>query len=342
MQIEVGPSSDNIHLNARGSTIVGELIASAIARLLGASGDVPTSDHQFDISTMLQMCRSAPGAGEPFKPGVARKVLASTGRYPSFSPDGRFMLFQNLQAGRERIEALDWQSRKIIDLTPDTTSDTERHPAFLNYRGGEFEIVFGASSGINGAVERLMVRHWPSMETRPLLAGSLGGAIAAVKDGQVFFPGFGSQESDRVPDLYKYDMATEVILRLTDTPWEEWRPAVAADGTIFFIANPEGNFDLYELPVGSSHPKILFRSLADEWDPAISPDARWVAFASRRYGNWGLFLIDRKNSEAVTRLTDFQSDEWDPAFHPTGRLLIFAASSGRAPHVYGMCLFGEK
>ncbi len=89
---------------------------------------------------------------------------------------------------------MDWTSQKLIELTPDDSDHNERHPAFLSYNEAEFQIVFGATPrGPKKELEQLTVRRWPSMETSQLMNEGIGGAIPAVRNGQVYFPGFGRQ-----------------------------------------------------------------------------------------------------------------------------------------------------
>jgi WD40-like Beta Propeller Repeat len=336
--------SDQIHLNDYGSQFIGKLIANALASFLTSSlVKIDAHVERADLDHLLKACRAPPPPGEPFTPGKPHKILEfTTGRYPSFSPDGRFILFHDWQAGRERIKAVDLRSHKLIELTPEDSVQNERHPTFLSYNATDFQIVFGATTpGPGKELEQLTVRHWPSMQTSRLMNESIGGAIPAVRSGHVYFPGFGSEASNNTPDLYQYDLQRKTISRLTATPWEEWRPAIASDGTVFFIGNRDGRFNIFEMKRSKAHPELVQESSADQWDPALSPDDRWLAFASKLDGNWDLFLLDRTDRSPAVQLTFEGADQWDPAFHPNGRLLLFAASSGQAPHIFAICPFGE-
>ncbi len=56
--------------------------------------------------------------------------------------------------------------------------------------------------------------------------------------------------------------------------------------------------------------------------PAISPDGRWLAFASDRSGAWDLYLLDLHSAE-LTRLTDTPEFEASPSWSPDGNLLAY-------------------
>ena len=75
--------------------------------------------------------------------------------------------------------------------------------------------------------------------------------------------------------------------------------------------------------------------------PVVSPDGRWLAFATKQSGSWDLALIDLQSNEFV-KLTDGIVEDWDPSFHPSGRLLVFARHTGTEPFLVGICPFGER
>jgi Tol biopolymer transport system component len=54
----------------------------------------------------------------------------------------------------------------------------------------------------------------------------------------------------------------------------------------YYIANPSGDFDIFRMSLDDAKTELVYRSKSDEWDPAVSPDGRWLAFASKQKGNW--------------------------------------------------------
>jgi WD40 repeat protein len=253
-------------------------------------------------------------------------------------------LFQNWEAGYDRLKVYDLKKKKLIELSPSDIREGERHPAFLTVGNDEFEIVFGLGFREDTkSFERLMVRHWPTMQTRELLSDStLGGAIPTVSKNMVFFAGFKREKPDNIPDLYRFNTSSGELTRLTKTPWEEWRPAIAPDGSIYFIANADGNFDVFSLAPGADQPTALIQSKEEEWDPAVSPDGRWLAYASRRNGSWDIYISPTGKQSKAQRITNFSGDEWDPAWHPKGTLLVFASKQTGESRIVGICPFGSN
>lgn len=118
--------------------------------------------------------------------------------------------------------------------------------------------------------------------------------------------------------------------------------AVHDDGTIYFIANAEGDFDICQLGPESDQPTLFNRSDADEWDPAVSPDGRWIAFASKRAGSWDIYNSPTNDSSKVQRVTDLPGQEWDPTRHPSGAILAFASKQTEESQIFGICFASPK
>jgi len=336
--------SDGIHLNSAGSSVVGYLVAKQLAEDFKFSGEI---DRRYleSVPTPPQdlLSRCLPPDGGLAKPGAARQILGRVGRYPSFSPDGKVLLFHSFnQEHREFLMAFDLTTESYFELSDGKTSKNERHPAFLGYGEKGFSVVYGSSDG-QGAFEQLKIRTWPSKETIDLPLGQLGGSIPAVQGGSIYFAGYQARGPNSVPNIYRYNLDSKSTEQITHSLSEYWRPAVSPDGTIYFIASTASmKFDLYRLTSGSKSPEVVFSSKEDEWDPAVSPDGRLVAFASKREGNWNIYLGAKDNLQNAHRITFLAGDAWDPSFDPTGRMLVFAAANNNRPLIHGLCIFGEK
>jgi Tol biopolymer transport system component len=126
---------------------------------------------------------------------------------------------------------------------------------------------------------------------------------------------------------WRWDVApaTSSVLRatfsqLTHSSGVEWYPSLSPDGRwIVYAGDASGNRDIYLQGVGGQLPiNLTADSLADDDQPAFSPDGERIAFRSAREGG-GLFVMGR-TGEAVRRVT---RAGFNPAWSPDGKQLAY-------------------
>jgi TolB protein len=93
-------------------------------------------------------------------------------------------------------------------------------------------------------------------------------------------------------------------------------------GLIVLALNEAGHSHLFAYQASDSPFTRLTSGPWDDTHPALSPDGRWLAFASNRSGPWDLYLLDLHTGE-VTRLTDTQHFESSPTWSPDGNLIAY-------------------
>ena len=329
---------DNIHLSNRGSSEVAQIITSELAPHYNTNYSRPaTESGVIKLSELADSCVSVEGKRN--LRAKLHQIVDGVGRYPSISPDGRWLLFQTRKNGLDRIRAQRISDGEVVDVTPPGARVHERHPAFLESSSDGFSVVFGYGTvGEQEGFERLMVRSYPSGTTRPLIDDAgLSGSIPTVRGQHVLFAGSRQEDGARVPNIYRYDLRTRQVERVLHSEAEQWRPTETSAGEVYFISDVGGRFAIYRRSVEGAVSKAGGSPSADEWDPAISPDGRWLAFASRRDGNWNLFVQAIADPSDQRRLTALPGDEWDPAWHPSGQLIVFGSAQRGEPRIMAMC-----
>ncbi len=109
--------------------------------------------------------------------------------------------------------------------------------------------------------------------------------------------------------------------RLTEGSGPEQFPSFAPDGKNFIFASAaSGNWDIYLQRVGGSNAINLTKdSVADDTQPAFSPDGEYIAFRSERDGG-GLFVTGA-TGENTRRLSEFG---YNPSWSPDGKKIVCA------------------
>ncbi len=335
---------DDIHLNNEGSRVIARIITDSLkSQLLG----VMSTEEPFNRSVLgfdLSVCQPPPKDDNTFLPGPRRLLLRQSGRYPVLSHDGRFLLFQRWTGEKEVVELFDRKTGTYRTLSPAVDKVEDRHAVFFHSPDGRLRITFGRKE--NG-IERVFIAD-VNGEAKPLpLPKRLSASIPAVTlEGMLLFAGSNTGIRGQplaAPDLYRFNSISRTAERLTDTSWEEWRPTPDPTGDyIYYIADPDGQFDVFRLNLQTRKTTKFFGTDADEWDPDVSPDGRWVVFASKASGNWDLVIAPTETPSKSVNLTDGPADDWDPRVTPDGRAILFASSNaGAPPFMYFICPFGE-
>lgn len=144
---------------------------------------------------------------------------------------------------------------------------------------------------------------------------------------------------------------TRVAPGIVSSEFSEIRAAESPDGKLMLWGSTNrpggaGGWDLWlsrRGADGSLAPEpVPFNSAANDFDPAFSPDGRWVYFFSNRPGGRGgddLYRVAVKGEgfgtvEALGPEVNSAGNEWAPALSPDGATLLFASNGrgGRGRH----------
>lgn len=141
-------------------------------------------------------------------------------------------------------------------------------------------------------------------------------------------PPFGSPASDYHLALFTAPAAPGGgrTLLYADDAGHVGRPAYAPDGrSIVFALGPAGTGESrlyrYDIDAGAGAP--INGAPPQSYDPAHSPDGRWLAFARRHEGGTDVYAMPAAGGDAV-RLTASGAAR-APAFSPDGTLLAYLA-----------------
>jgi Tol biopolymer transport system component/predicted Ser/Thr protein kinase len=128
----------------------------------------------------------------------------------------------------------------------------------------------------------------------------------------------------------------DAVDRLTDFEGIEGHPTISPDGrSVAYVANDEGDTDIFLLRVGGSNPiNLTADSPYNDYGPAFSPDGEQIAFSSTR-GSGGVYVMGA-TGEDPRRVAP---EGFDPAWSPDGKMLAVCTAPANDP--FGRPSFGE-
>jgi hypothetical protein len=112
-----------------------------------------------------------------------------------------------------------------------------------------------------------------------------------------------------VGDLDFSEFQSRPILLDPQAKAPDWSPVAEK---IAYMANPDGDYDLYLVKSDGSNVRRLTNTPANDGLPTWSPDGEWLAFVSDRGGKWGLWLLHLKSGHLHQTIA-FESTPLNPA-----------------------------
>jgi TolB protein len=112
------------------------------------------------------------------------------------------------------------------------------------------------------------------------------------------------------------------------------------DGTILFISNRTGNYEIYEMDL-SGHATQLTHLGSRVSLPDVSPDNKQIAFTNRVNGDDQLWLMDRDGKNAHVLFKSDGNDAVAPTWSPEGDRILFAVGKEGTKQLFIMGFDGS-
>ncbi len=125
--------------------------------------------------------------------------------------------------------------------------------------------------------------------------------------------------------IFYFDRAVEVYRQgqgLNDYTLEGAKLLDGAEESYFPRPSSDGNFVVYQRNTEGKKEIVLFDRLentktvlAEGMSPALSFDERWIAYTSKKEGNWNIYALERSTGQTI-QVTSDTKDEMAPSFMP--------------------------
>jgi len=183
-------------------------------------------------------------------------------------------------------------------------------------------IVFALDPSGAGEISDIFQVSLDDGTTVPLVAGPAeedGGVISPDGKSLVFISDVGAAEFE----IYKRDLETGAVTRLTDYPDRDSSPQWSPDGDrIAFRRRSDEGSDIWTMDPDGTNLVRLTDNGADNYDPRWSPDGTRIAFTTNLAGNYDIGLMNADGSEQHLVTTHPADDEY-PTWSSDGRIMAF-------------------
>ncbi|MBN2614958.1 MAG: PD40 domain-containing protein [Bacteroidales bacterium] len=234
--------------------------------------------------------------------------------FPSWSPDGRYLLYQSDVFGNQDVFLLDVQTDSVHRLT--FAASNEEHPVWVpgknavvydSKRNGKYHLYL---LDLNTGKERLLFHR--NVEARE--------ASFTPNRQLVVFSGLTPVEDSW--GIFSYDFVYNNLNTLIRPQGNAGFPVVSPGGRkmVYQLRNVMNRTIWYQANWYGDDQQLVNHGSGR---PAWSPDAWRLYYAGKDAENWSVYSV-RRNGQSVLRVATYDSPVSDPAVSPDGKQLAFS------------------
>ena len=150
----------------------------------------------------------------------------------------------------------------------------------------------------------------------------------------IFYSAPGSKNKNTIFFFDRHAEVTRQGQGLLDYSLDGAKALDDSEEAYFPRPSSDGNFVIYQRNLQGKKEIVLFDRienkktiLAEGMSPALSFDERWIAFTSKKDGNWNIYVMERTTG-VTFQVTSDDKDEMAPAFMPDNTIAFASNKSG--------------
>ena len=257
--------------------------------------------------------RTLKPSGEPF-------LVASSGLRPSVATDGTLVYVTDESWGQLRLSFLNRSGAVTRDVGEPRVG--MKHPA-LSPKGDR--IVYAAPSGERDDLWLLDIAS--GVSTRLTFNGTRGDPEWSLDGTQVLFSCGATGAEGGVCTIRTDGGEPSVVVRGAS------QPDLAPDGKslAYILLDRKTRTDVWTTPLEKQAPHLIRQTAGFDFGPRISPDGRWISYASAEAGPPQVFISDYPNARRRMQVSTNSGGQAE--WNPRGGELFYMDGSGRLQSV---------
>lgn len=241
---------------------------------------------------------------------------------PRWSPDGKKIVFQNIETTKFDVKLVDIGSKNVEWVTNDLFQDINPvwfgdYIYFSSYRSGGLN-VWRIPASAKGPPQQLTTGAGQDVQ------------IAVSSDGKQLAFSILRQNADpwRLPVSPTSGDVTGKPSPIIVSTREDSRGAWSEDETkIAFNSDRDGNMNIWTYVFADSSLYQLTKGPGGDYQPNFSPDGKWITFFSSRSGTADIWIVDSTGNQ-LRSLAKSESLEINPFFSPDGKRIAYQSDQG--------------
>ncbi len=251
---------------------------------------------------------------------------------PSYSPNGKWLVFQSNLNKNWDIFLLDRESGEVKQLTSSPLH--EENPVFL----GNSRILFTRQQSPDSRSRDIVLLEWQTGQERAMVTDTSDDwfPVASSDSSRIYFVSDRTVQGQPGTRIFSVDVASGKVEPVFPDITGASLPFPLPDaGHLGFVRLMNGFYRPYSGDLGSGKIRLLSQIDMHFGAPHVSPDGKKLVFFSRMGENFDIFELEL-GTDHLDRLTGHPGRDLAPCYSPDGNEIAFYSDRSGRYQLYAM------